>query len=143
VLTSASTCSASEAVINGLRGVDVEVNLIGGQTCGKPYGFTPVDNCGTTYFSIEFRGVNAKGFGDFTDGFAPTCAVPDDLAHALGDPAENQLAAALSYRTTGVCPATPAGSGGAAALRQVRPGATQLVRPAAKEIAILAGAARH
>ena len=52
VLTTAGTCSASEAVINGLRGVDVEVNIIGGQTCGKPYGFTPVDNCGTTYFSI-------------------------------------------------------------------------------------------
>jgi carboxyl-terminal processing protease len=93
VLTTSGTCSASEAVINGLRGVDVQVNLIGGQTCGKPYGFTPVDNCGTTYFSIEFQGVNAKGFGDFADGFAPTCAVADDLAHALGDPAEALLAA--------------------------------------------------
>jgi hypothetical protein len=106
VLTTAGTCSASEAVINGLRGVDVEVNIIGGQTCGKPYGFTPVDNCGTTYFSIEFQGVNAKGFGDFADGFAPTCNVADDLNHALGDPAENVLAAALAYRATNTCPAS-------------------------------------
>jgi hypothetical protein len=127
VLTTAGTCSASEAVINGLRGVDVEVNVIGGQTCGKPYGFTPVDNCGTTYFSIEFQGVNAKGFGDFADGFAPTCTVADDLNHALGDPAENLLAAALSYRTTNACPATPRAS----AARMT------LVRPEVKEIAVL------
>jgi len=105
ILTGPDTCSASESVINGLRGVDVEVNLIGGRTCGKPYGFVPVDNCGTTYFSIEFAGVNAKGYGDYGDGFAPTCTVSDDMAHALGDPAESQLAAALAYRTNNACPA--------------------------------------
>ena len=55
------------AVINGLRGVNVEVYVIGSTTCGKPYGFYPTDNCGTTYFSIQFRGVNALGFGDYTD----------------------------------------------------------------------------
>ena len=128
VLTTAGTCSASEAVINGLRGVDVEVNIIGGQTCGKPYGFTPVDNCGTTYFSIEFQGVNAKGFGDYPDGFAPTCTVADDLNHALGDPAENLLAAALAYRNTNACPSS--GNARASAAQM------QLVRPAIKEISI-------
>lgn len=128
VLTTAGTCSASEAVINGLRGVDVEVDIIGGQTCGKPYGFTPVDNCGTTYFSIEFQGVNAKGFGDFADGFAPTCTVADDLNHALGDPAENVLAAALTYRATNACPASGTARASAAQM--------QLVRPQIKEISI-------
>jgi hypothetical protein len=128
VLTTAGTCSASEAVINGLRGVDVEVNIIGGQTCGKPYGFTPVDNCGTTYFSIEFQGVNAKGFGDFADGFAPTCTVADDLGHALGDPAENVLAAALAYRATNACPASSTARASAPPM--------QLVRPEVKEISI-------
>jgi hypothetical protein len=126
VLTTAGTCSASEAVINGLRGVDVEVNIIGGQTCGKPYGFTPVDNCGTTYFSIEFKGVNAKGFGDYPDGLAPTCTVADDLGHAVGDPAEGMLAAALSYRATNACPA----STHASAVQM------KLVRPPIKEISI-------
>jgi hypothetical protein len=105
VLSTKDTCSASEAVINGLRGIDVQVDIIGGQTCGKPYGFVPQDNCGTTYFSIQFQGVNAKNFGDYADGFAPTCTVPDDLSHALGDPAENVLAAALAYRSTNTCPA--------------------------------------
>jgi carboxyl-terminal processing protease len=129
VLTTPGTCSASEAVINGLRGIDIEVNIIGGQTCGKPYGFTPVDNCGTTYFSIEFKGANAKNFGDFPDGFAPTCTVADDFAHALGDPAENLLATALAYRNTNACPASGTARASAAPL--------QLVRPAMKEIAVL------
>ena len=106
VLTGPDTCSASEAVINGLRGVNVQVDIIGETTCGKPYGFLPTDNCGTTYFAIQFSGVNNKGFGDYADGMAPTCTVSDDFNHVLGDPAERRLAAALTYRATGVCPAT-------------------------------------
>jgi carboxyl-terminal processing protease len=128
VLTTAGTCSASEAVINGLRGVDVEVNLIGGQTCGKPFGFTPVPNCGTTYFSVEFQVVNQKGFGDYAGGMAPTCSVPDDLAHAVGDPAEGLLAAALSYRASNACPVSTTRGAKAVPL--------QLVRPQAKEISV-------
>jgi hypothetical protein len=112
VLTGSSTCSASESVLNGLAGVDVQVIQIGSTTCGKPYGFYPEDNCGTTYFSIEFQGVNAKGFGDYPDGFTPGattpgslvgCQVSDDFAHALGDPQEARLAAALAYRANPTC----------------------------------------
>ena len=109
ILTSAGSCSASEALVNGLRGIDVEVILIGGQTCGKPYGFFATSNCGTTNFSIQFTGVNSKGAGDYIDGFAPTCAASDDLTKQLGDPTERQLAAALSYRSTGVCVPSSAG----------------------------------
>ncbi len=109
VLTGADTCSASESIINGLRGVNVKVNQIGNTTCGKPYGFIPQDNCGTTYFAIQFKGVNNQGFGDYADGLAPTCAVPDDFSRPLGDPAEGRLAAALSYRETGICPAVATG----------------------------------
>jgi carboxyl-terminal processing protease len=111
VLTSASTCSASEAIINGLRGVDLEVRLIGNTTCGKPFGFFGQDNCGIRYFPIEFQGVNAKGFGDYADGFIPAgtggtannvpgCTANDDLNRALGDPTEGQLAAALAHRAS-------------------------------------------
>lgn len=105
VLSGPDTCSASESVVNGLRGIGVTVDLIGAATCGKPYGFYPQDNCGTTYFAIQFQGVNAKGFGDYGDGMAPNCAVVDDFEHALGDPSEARFAAALSYRASGVCPA--------------------------------------
>ncbi len=103
VLTSADTCSASEAIINGLRGAGVTVNLIGDTTCGKPYGFYPQDNCGTTYFAIQFQGVNYAGFGDYADGFPPNCSVGDDFNHALGDPAEAQLNTALGLRASGSC----------------------------------------
>ncbi|MEP7299531.1 MAG: peptidase S41, partial [Burkholderiales bacterium] len=71
--------------------------------CGKPYGFYPQDNCGTTYFSIQFSGVNQLGQGDYADGFTPTCAAADDFTHALGDPAETRLFAALALRTNGAC----------------------------------------
>jgi C-terminal processing protease CtpA/Prc len=117
VLTSADTCSASEAVINGLKGVNIQVIQIGSTTCGKPYGFYPQDDCGTTYFSIEFQGDNAAGFGSYSDGFSPQnsthptnatlpgCSVADDFTHQLGDPAEGILATALAYRSGSACPA--------------------------------------
>ena len=108
VLATAGTCSASESVINGLRGVDVEVVVLGSGTCGKPYGFTARDNCGLSYFPVEFKGVNAKGFGDFADGFAPSCQVTDDLDNPLGSEREAMLAAALAYREGGSCPAIAA-----------------------------------
>ena len=113
VLTGSGTCSASESILNSLDGVGVQVIQIGATTCGKPYGFYPEDNCGTTYFAIQFKGVNAKGFGDYSDGFypAPTavqagfpgCPIADDFTHALGDPGENRLEVALNYAATGSC----------------------------------------
>ena len=119
VLTGPDTCSASESIINSLRGVAVEVIQIGSTTCGKPYGFYPTDNCGTTYFSIQFRGVNDMNFGDYADGFSPQntvgvagvpvpgCSVADDFTRPLGDVTEGRLAAALRYREGQPCgPAT-------------------------------------
>jgi hypothetical protein len=119
MLTTSATCSASESIINALRGVDVQVIQIGGTTCGKPYGFFPHSNCGTTYFTIEFQGLNAKNFGDYADGFTPAnavgragvpvtgCAVSDDFSHSLGDPAESMLAVALAQRMGASCPGAP------------------------------------
>jgi carboxyl-terminal processing protease len=104
VLTSAGTCSASESVINSLRGVGVDVVLVGDTTCGKPYGFSRRENCGLAYFPIEFQGTNAQGFGDYASGFAPTCAAPDDFDHALGATDERLLATALSHIDQGSCP---------------------------------------
>lgn len=109
VITSGGTCSASESIINGLRGVGVDVIQIGSTTCGKPYGFYATENCGTTYFSIQFRGVNDADFGDYTDGFSPAavddgeaqilgCEVADDFSEQLGSPAENRLEVALAFR---------------------------------------------
>ncbi len=153
VLAQSGTCSASEALINGLRGVDVEVVLVGGTTCGKPYGFTAKDNCGYSYFPIEFVGVNNKGFGDYADGFVPAgsgatgikgCAVADDFEHALGDPGEAMLAAALQYRANGTCPAASASGTGLARAMTARAGgddavALQFKKLAARSNRILGG----
>jgi len=138
VLTSANTCSASESIMNGLRGVGVTVIQIGATTCGKPYGFYPADNCGTTYFSIQFQGTNDQGFGDYPDGFSPAnapgnagvlmpgCSVADDFTRELGDPAERRLAAALGYLIDEGCPPAT-GSARAQAARD--PSATEGLTP--------------
>ena len=123
VLAGSGTCSASESLLNGLRGIDIDVVLIGATTCGKPYGFYPQDNCGTTYSTVQFRSVNAAGFGDYADGFAPAntagpgtvsvpgCTVADDFDHGLGEREEARLAAALEYRIDGSCPESAGASG--------------------------------
>jgi carboxyl-terminal processing protease len=129
MLTTEGTCSASESLINGLRGVDIEVITVGSTTCGKPYGFTPRDNCGISYLPVEFEGVNAKGFGDYADGFTPTCSVSDDLSRQLGDPAEGMLAAALARRATGQCPATAQARSVKAGGQPAAPGARLLRSP--------------
>lgn len=115
VLTGAGTCSASESVMNGLAGAGVQIIQIGATTCGKPYGFLPQDNCGTTYFAVQFKGVNQLGYGDYATGFVPGagpvgnqfagCMVADDFTKTLGDPVEARLATALQFRQTGRCTA--------------------------------------
>jgi hypothetical protein len=149
VLTGSNTCSASESIINGLIGVGVRVVQIGSTTCGKPYGFYPQDNCGTTYFSIQLKGVNDQGFGDYADGFSPAnatgtagvqtpgCAVADDLDHALGDPTEARLAAALGYLANGSCPAASAMPSVAGEAEAPVPGDGTLSRPPWREIRLL------
>ena len=115
VLTTEQSCSASEAVMNGLLGIGIEVIQIGTRTCGKPTGQIPVENCGITYIPLHFRGVNAVGFGDFDDGLVPNtpigsigleipgCEILDDFAAPLGDPNEALLSAAITYANTGTC----------------------------------------
>ncbi|MBD1583962.1 S41 family peptidase [Pseudoalteromonas sp. S16_S37] len=121
ILATEDTCSASELVINGLRGIDVNVVLIGSQTCGKPYGFYPTPNCGEVFYTVQFRSENAKQFGDYADGFTPVpsnenntelglsaritgCQVEDDLSHPLGSANEAMYAAAITHIQTGQCP---------------------------------------
>ena len=107
VLTTSATCSASETIINSLRGIDIEVIVIGSSTCGKYYGFIPTDNCGTTYSTIQLRAVNDKGTADYDDGFPPKCSAADnDFDHKLGDPRESLLKTALAYQAAGACPSS-------------------------------------
>ena len=143
VLTTDQTCSASESIINGLRGVDVEVVQIGGTTCGKPYGFVAQDNCGITYAAMEFEGVNHKGQGGYADGLVPECAVSDDLTRELGTVGEPMFATAVARHRGLACPSLGASRAlgsvgfqgwGSRRLQLIRPEwqRNKMLRPASK-----------
>jgi len=117
VLTTGASCSASESFMNSLIGIDIEVIQIGTTTCGKPYGFVSEDNCGSTYFTVQFKGENNAGFSDYADGLIPVkfpesgkpyqvqgCPMDEDYQHALGDEQELLLASALYYQANNDCP---------------------------------------
>lgn len=114
--------------MNGLRGVGFELIQIGSTTRGKPYGWYAQENCGTTYSTIQFRGINAANYGDYTDGFTPSavddgeanvlgCQVADDLSQQLGNPAENRLEVALAYQAGQGCIAPVGAAPGDAAAK--------------------------
>jgi carboxyl-terminal processing protease len=107
VLMGERTCSASEQVINGLRGVGINVIGVGGMTCGKPVGFSPNDDgWGTTYSVVNFEGVNALNQGRYFDGLAPTpgCAVAEDFSTAIGALDDPLLTTAAFHMDNGACP---------------------------------------
>jgi hypothetical protein len=105
VLTGERTCSASEQVINGLRGVGVDVIAIGDVTCGKPVGFQPTDDgWGTTYSIVNFEGVNARNEGRYFDGLLPTCSVAEDFSKSIGALDDPLLVTAAFHADGGGCP---------------------------------------
>ncbi len=99
VLSTADTCSASELVVNALQAssIDMEVTLIGENTCGKPVGMMGSDFCDKHIAPIEFKIVNADGHGDYFGGMVPVCKVSDDLSRDFGDRSEGMLSEALFY----------------------------------------------
>lgn len=108
VITTAASCSASEALINSLQPF-VEVIRIGETTCGKPVGMHGYDIFDLHISPIEFRAENANGEGDYFDGLTPTCSASDDLNRALGDREESSLEEALYYIDTNSCSVSGAG----------------------------------
>jgi hypothetical protein len=118
IITTGSTASASEMVINALRPF-IEVALIGDTTFGKPVGQLGFVFCEKILRPVSFRTVNAVGDTDFFDGFPPDCAAADDIDTALGDPAEASFAEALTYLQTGACSA--AGKAAASTAQAPRP----------------------
>ena len=109
VLMGRRTCSASEQLINGLRGVGLEVVAIGEASCGKPVGFLPASSCGRTYSVVNFESVNQRNEGRYFDGFAPTCVVAEDFTAAQGGRTDPLMAAAQTVIATGACPAVVSG----------------------------------
>jgi len=108
ILTTGSTASASELVINGLKPF-MTVNTIGTTTVGKNVGSVTIsDNLGRIKWGIQpitFKSANAQGFTDYAGGFTPTVRVtePDPRKNswkALGDLTEPLLGEAI-FQITG------------------------------------------
>ncbi|MBL8326738.1 MAG: PDZ domain-containing protein [Rubrivivax sp.] len=106
VLTGPRTASASEQVINGLRGVNVQVVTVGDTTFGKPVGSLPQGYCGTTYSAVNFESTNALNQGRYWDGFDATCPVAEDFTVAQGALSDPLLVAAAHHADNGTCPVT-------------------------------------
>ncbi|MCG8306620.1 MAG: S41 family peptidase [Cytophagales bacterium] len=103
VLTTGSTASASELVINGLRPY-MNVTMIGEPTFGKFYGSyvlfdqndPPKHNWAIAPVVLKYA--NANGVTDFVNGLQPDVFLQDDLLSArdFGDETDPMLSAALS-----------------------------------------------
>jgi C-terminal peptidase prc len=118
VITTTSSASASELVINSLR-PHIPVVVIGDRTYGKPvgqYGFT---FCDKVLAPVSFKLVNANGEGDYFGGILPDCVAPDDVEHDLGAGDEGSLAEAFHVIRTGACSSPPGET--ARTLRASRP----------------------
>ncbi len=106
VITTRSSASASELVINALRPF-IPVVIVGDRTYGKPVGQYQINFCDKMLAPVAFTLRNANGEGDYFDGLAPDCAADDDVLRELGDPAEGSLREALTVAATGACTPRP------------------------------------
>lgn len=113
VICSINTASASELVINGLRGMGIEVRLIGTQTQGKNVGMEGYMNrkVGDLYYDfapITFYSENAVGFKDYSDGFTPDVIFDDTNYYPadFGTLEDGLFARAASWIKSGEKPET-------------------------------------
>ena len=106
VIASEMTASASEMIIVGLRGLDVDVTVVGDDTEGKNVGMDVlskhIDGYDYTFSPITFQIYNAKGFTDYSQGIRADYKVDEweDLRSngwkPLGDPEEAVLKMVLN-----------------------------------------------
>ena len=96
-ITTESSASASEMVINSMYPYKDEVILIGEKTHGKPVGMEVYESeeYGIALGPITFQLVNAHGNGHYFNGIPVNHDVVDDVFHGWGDPEEACLKKAL------------------------------------------------
>lgn len=101
IITTSSTASASEAVINGLKPY-LDVVTIGSTTNGKPVGMYDWDIYQTwVAMPIAFEVVNSLNQGGYYSGILPTKNMLDDITHDFSDKEELCLKEAINYLETG------------------------------------------
>ncbi len=90
VITTRSSASASELVINSLRPF-IPVTVIGDTTYGKPVGQYGLRFCDKVLYPVAFSIKNANLEGDFFDGIAVDCAAGDDYRSSARRPGRGVL----------------------------------------------------
>lgn len=102
VITSRSTYSASEIIINGLKPY-LDVVTIGDATGGKPVGMHVwySDYADYAFVPICFKIINADGEGDYFNGIPPDSYCEDDITRQFNDREETCLKEAIYYLSTG------------------------------------------
>jgi carboxyl-terminal processing protease len=102
IITTRSTASASEVIINGLK-PHLTVTTIGDTTNGKPTGMRLWTDRDIKYIfaPITFKLVNSAGQGDFFAGFAPAKYVTDDVTRDFKDKNELCLKEAIYFLENG------------------------------------------
>ncbi len=112
VITSGTTASASELLINGLRGIGIEVNTIGLRTLGKNAGMEGIRQSFLryvfTFYPITFYCENAQGFRDYAGGFPADLELDETTIYPgdFGTSADYLSRAALQWADTGQKPST-------------------------------------
>lgn len=101
-LTTATTCSAAEALLVGLADYRSVVRL-GTTTCGKPVGFEPQTLGNQVLNLVNFKVTSSQGTTDYYNGLTPQCAATETTVSALGDTSEPMLAAALRHLEAAEC----------------------------------------
>ncbi len=105
VITTGASASSSELVINGLRPF-IPVTIVGSTSFGKPVGQSGFEFCDRILWPATIKLANARGEGDYFDGFPPDCGAGDELSRPLGHPEEDSLEEALHFLRTGSCSAS-------------------------------------
>ena len=124
-ITSRSTASASELIINGLD-PHLDVVMVGANTFGKQVGQGRWDmheglegvereDCDVALRLTAFEIVNGENQGGYHQvgldgtGRFTLCAAEDDISNPFGDPQEASVAAALDWFGSGSCPSSASG----------------------------------
>jgi len=101
-LVLSGTASASELIINSMRGImPNDVKVIGQKTYGKPVGFFAIKIDNIELYVPQFETKNQKEEGGYYSGMAVDFTASDDVTKDFGDPTERLLSAALNFSNKG------------------------------------------
>lgn len=118
-ITSSDTASASECVINSLRGLDINVVTIGDTSSGKNVGMESISftagNYEYEFYPISFQGYNCKKYSLPSTGITPDYAIDDwngGKSYADFSQTEVCVAKAISLITGSAAPTSTRASAG-------------------------------